>query len=150
MDDHLDEDERSQTQQQSGDSKLSDDEVANDEQPETNSAPTENNNTTQDFLKLLSGVKSNGDALLKMVSILSFLNLMCFQFKTQPAKGSKQRFAKKCPFCSVLFNARDKMTDHLATKHSDNILAPGIDVDALPNEDEAPGLSSTEELLGES
>jgi hypothetical protein len=70
LDDHLDEDERSQTQQQSGDSKLSDDEAANDEQPETNSAPTENNNTTQDFLKLLSGVKSNGDALLKMVSIL--------------------------------------------------------------------------------
>lgn len=48
----------------------------------------------------------------------------------------------------MLFNARDKLAEHLASSHSDNPLVATLDLDNLPSEPESGTLSSTEELLG--
>ncbi|KAI6170498.1 hypothetical protein M3Y97_01146400 [Aphelenchoides bicaudatus] len=135
LEEHLDEEERSQhLQQKSIDGlKMPDDEVTCDDQA-GDSSNADNNNTTHNFLKLFTESKTSGDALMKM-------------FKNR-ASPTKSKFSKRCPVCSLLFNSRDKLSEHLASNHSDNPLALTVDVDNLPSEPESGTLSSTEELLG--
>ena len=75
------------------------------------------NHNTEDLLKLLTGgSSSSAEDVLKM-------------FKTR----EKSAFYKRCPFCGLLFHARDKMLEHFSERHAEQCAASGIDPDALPD-----------------
>jgi hypothetical protein len=66
------------------------------------------------------------------------------QHKTESQQHQNQnnqhrQFHKRCPFCGLLFNCRDKLAAHLPQRHPEQSLED-IDIDALPFADEVPGL----------
>ncbi|KAI1726988.1 homeobox domain-containing protein [Ditylenchus destructor] len=91
-------------------------------------------NTQQDLLKLISSSgRPSSEAMLKM-------------FKN---KEKKRQFYKRCPFCGLLFQAKDKLLAHLPERHSEQLMTATVDIDALPDAEDVPSFSfsTTEELL---
>ncbi|KAI1728240.1 homeobox domain-containing protein [Ditylenchus destructor] len=91
-------------------------------------------NTQQDLLKLISSSgRPSSEAMLKM-------------FKN---KEKKRQFYKRCPFCGLLFQAKEKLLVHLSERHSEQLMTAAVDIDALPDAEDVPifSFSTTEELL---
>lgn len=74
------------------------------------------NNNAEDLLKLITGGNpSSAEEVLKM-------------FKTK----EKSAFYKRCPFCGLLFHAKEKMLEHFAERHAEQYAASPVDPDSLP------------------
>ncbi|PAV78945.1 hypothetical protein WR25_06790 [Diploscapter pachys] len=143
---------------------------------------TQESGKPADLLKLLGSPKSSTDVLLKMCEsaggsasapgsslpaalasllpqgLLGNVSGSSLPSADKAESSSKSGFHKRCPFCGLLFKAKQTMIEHLQSKHAPQMTMMGLDVDSLPNADDVqmlfpPGFLSADgemqkDLLG--
>ena len=84
-------------------------------------------NPSDELMKLLTG-KTASETIVKLL-------------KNQEEGKSGKTFQKRCPFCGVLFNMKQKLQEHLTLKHPEQALIGHVDVDLLPDSEDGQTLS---------
>uniref|UniRef100_A0A7E4VWX3 Homeobox domain-containing protein n=1 Tax=Panagrellus redivivus TaxID=6233 RepID=A0A7E4VWX3_PANRE len=95
--------------------------------------------SSEDLFKLLTSANPS-DTLAKLLGTPSA------SVMPTALPSSNERFAKRCPFCvTAIFTSRSRLTEHMATKHMEQIRIANVDIDALPDvpEDEMNQSSTT-------